>query len=79
MDFKEVYPSSLETGTKVSIKKLFFATPARLKFLKSSQVEKSYCQLAVLKMALVNPFVGFSLKADGRELLNIKPENKGFR
>ena len=31
-DFKEVYPSSRETGTKVSIKKLFFATPARLKF-----------------------------------------------
>ena len=75
-DFKDVYPSSREVGTKVSIKKLFFATPARLKFLKSSQVEKSYCQQAVLKMALVNPFVGFSLKADGRELLNIKPENK---
>ena len=75
-DFNEVYPSSREIGTKISIKKLFFATPARLKFLKSSQVEKSYCQLAVLKMALVNPFVGFSLKADGRELLNIKPENK---
>jgi len=75
-DFKEVYPSSREIGTKVSIKKLFFATPARLKFLKSSQVEKSYCQQAVLKTALVNPLVGFSLKADGRELLNIKPENK---
>ena len=75
-NFKEVYPSSREIGTKVSIKKLFFATPARLKFLKSSQVEKSYCQQAVLKMALVNPLVGFSLKADGRELLNIKPENK---
>ena len=27
-------------------------------------------------MALVNPFVGFNFKADGRELLNIKPENK---
>ena len=26
-------------------------------------------------MALVNPIVGFNLKADGRELLNIKPEN----
>ncbi len=74
--FNKVYPSSLEIGTRVSIKKLFFATPARLKFLKSSQVEKSYCQQAVLKMALVNPLVGFSIKADGRELLNIKPESK---
>ena len=75
-DFNEVYPSSLEKGTKVSIKKLFFATPARLKFLKSSQVEKSYCHQIILKMALVNPVVGFSFKADGRELLSIKPENE---
>lgn len=75
-NFDEVYPSSLEIGTRVSIKKLFFATPARLKFLKSSQVEKSYCHQVILKMALVNPLVGFSFKADGRELLNIKPENK---
>ena len=75
-NFKEVYPSSLEIGTRVSIKKIFFATPARLKFLKSSQVEKSYCHQLILKMALVNPVVGFSFKADGRELLNIKPENK---
>ena len=75
-DFNVVYPSSLETGTKVSIKRLFFATPARLKFLKSSQVEKSYCHQIILKMALVNPVVGFSFKADGRELLSIKPEDE---
>ena len=75
-NFDEVYPSSREIGTKVSIKKLFFATPARLKFLKSSQVEKSYCHQVILKMALVNPFVGFSFRADGREFLNIKPEIK---
>ncbi len=75
-NFNDVYPSSLEKGTRVSIKKLFFATPARLKFLKSSQVEKSYCHQVILKMVLVNPLVGFSFKADGRELLNIKPEKK---
>ncbi len=75
-DFNEVYPSTLEIGTKVSIKNLFFATPARLKFLKSTQVEKSYCHQIILKMALVNPLVGFSFKADGRELLSIKSENE---
>ena len=37
-DVKEIYPSSRQTGTIISVKKLFFATPARLKFLKSSQV-----------------------------------------
>ncbi len=74
--FNEVYPSSREKGTKVSIKRLFFATPARLKFLKSSQVEKSYCHQIVQKIALVNPAVSFNFRADGRELLNIKTENK---
>jgi len=74
--FNGVYPSSREIGTKVSIKKLFFATPARLKFLKSPQVEKSHCHQVILKMALVNPYVGFNFKADGRQLLNIKPEIK---
>ncbi len=75
-NFNELYPSSLETGTKLSIKNLFLATPARLKFLKSSQVEKSYCHQVIQKMALVNPVVGFNFKADERELLNLKPENK---
>ena len=75
-NFNEVYPSSREIGTKVSIKKLFFATPARLKFLKSSQIEKSYCHQIVLKIAMANPAVSFNFKADGRELLNIKTENK---
>ena len=75
-NFKEFYPSSKEIGTKVSIKKLFFSTPARLKFLKSSQVEKSYCHQTILKMALVNPTVGFNFLADGREILNLKPQGK---
>ena len=73
-NFNEVYPSSLEKGTKVSIKKLFFATPARLKFLKSSQVEKSYCHQIILKQALANPCIGFKFQADGREIFNIRPE-----
>ena len=72
--FKEVYPSSLQTGTRILVKKLFYATPARLKFLKSSQVEKSYCHQIILKQALANPCIGFKFQADGREIFNIRPE-----
>ncbi len=72
--FDQVYPSSRQSGTIISAKNLFYATPARLKFLKSSQVEKSYCHQMILKQALVNPLVGFSFQADGRELINIRPE-----
>jgi len=71
---KEIYPSSRQSGTIISVKKLFFATPARLKFLKSSQVESGYCHQMILKQALANPQVGFKFQANGRELLNIKTE-----
>ncbi|MDA9174432.1 DNA mismatch repair endonuclease MutL [bacterium] len=74
-NFDEIYPSSRQIGTIISVKNLFYATPARLKFLKSSNLERSYCHQIVLKQALVNPLIGFRLQADGRELLNIKPEN----
>jgi len=75
-NFDEIYPSSRQIGTIISVKNLFYATPARLKFLKSSNLERSYCHQIVLKQALVNPLIGFRLQADGRDLLNIKPENE---
>ncbi|MDC1067019.1 DNA mismatch repair endonuclease MutL [Alphaproteobacteria bacterium] len=75
-NFDEIYPSSRQIGTIISVKNLFYATPARLKFLKSSNLERSYCHQIVLKLALVNPLIGFRLQADGRELLNIKSEKE---
>ena len=72
--FKDIYPSSRQLGTIITVRKLFFATPARLKFLKSSQVENSYCHQMILKQALANPSVGFRFQANGRELLNIRTE-----
>ena len=72
--FKDIYPSSRQLGTIITVRKLFFATPARLKFLKSSQVENSYCHQMILKQALANPSIGFRLQANGRELLNIRTE-----
>ena len=73
--FNDIYPSPRQLGTIISVKNLFFATPARLKFLKSSNLERSYCQQIVLKQALVNPKIGFRLQADGKDLINIKPES----
>ena len=75
-NFENIYPSPRQQGTIISVKNLFYATPARLKFLKSSNVERSFCQQIVLKLALVNPVVGFRLQADGRELINLKSEHK---
>ena len=73
-NIKEIYPSSRQSGTIISVKKLFFATPARLKFLKSSQVESGYCHQMILKQALANPKIGFKFQTNGKELLNINAE-----
>ena len=75
-NFENIYPSPRQQGTIISVKNLFYATPARLKFLKSSNVERSFCHQIVLKLALVNPVVGFRLQADGRQLINLKSEHK---
>lgn len=57
------------TGTSVTIENLFFATPARLKFLKKDKSEESEITALVAKTALSNPFVAFTYVADGKTLL----------
>ncbi len=74
--FSEELPSPRQAGTVLTIKNLFHTTPARLKFLKSAQVEKSYCHKIILKQAMANPLVGFKFIVDNSEILNIPPETK---
>ena len=65
------------TGTSVTIENLFFATPARLKFLKKDKSEESEITALVAKTALSNPFVAFTYVADGKTLL--KTYGKGLK
>ena len=63
-----VIPSHLYApGTKVEVRDLFFATPARLKFLKSDDIERAKCVEVVKKFALVNHHVNFILEIDGKK------------
>lgn len=48
-------------GTTVTVKDLFFNTPARRKFLKSPAAESSHIHAAVVKAALSHPHVAFKL------------------
>ncbi|MDQ0512674.1 DNA mismatch repair endonuclease MutL [Ancylobacter amanitiformis] len=61
-----VRPAALGTGTRVEVRDLFFATPARLKFLKSERAETAAAVDAVKRLALARPEVGFTLVADER-------------
>jgi DNA mismatch repair protein MutL len=65
---------SANSGTRVEIQDLFYATPARLKFLKSQRSEVLAIIDTVKHLALARADVGFLLNVDGRDALNLKPD-----
>jgi DNA mismatch repair protein MutL len=62
----ETGPVARASGTTVEVRELFFATPARRKFLKSDATELAHCVEAVRRHALARPDVGFAIWHDGR-------------
>ncbi|ANP45257.1 DNA mismatch repair endonuclease MutL [Candidatus Viadribacter manganicus] len=72
-----------ESGTRVEVRDLFFATPARLKFMKSERAEMMAVSDVVKRLAMARPDVAFSLEHDGRMSLRLAaendPENEGRR
>lgn len=61
-------PHSINEGTKVEVEDLFFATPARLKFLKSDDSEKRAIIEKVKTLILANPQVSIALTVDEKEI-----------
>lgn len=70
------YPTSFlkEQGTDIIVKDLFFATPARLKFLKNDAAEQLKCINTVKKLALSHFNVGFKLHCDDKLKLQFHPQ-----
>lgn len=63
----EVMPSAGNYGTRIEVRDLFYAQPARLKFLKSATSETAACIEVVERIAMANPRVSFSLSAEGKK------------
>ncbi len=61
-----VTPAAGPFGTQVVVRDLFFATPARRKFLKSPRIEAEHAEAVVRRLALAAPDVAFRLELDGR-------------
>ncbi|MEL6120409.1 MAG: DNA mismatch repair endonuclease MutL [Pseudomonadota bacterium] len=75
-----VKPAALNAGTVVTLKDLFFATPARLKFMRSDRAEAQAIGDVIKRLAMAEPFVGFVLRdvsdgGDGRIVFRADPEN----
>lgn len=78
-----VRPASAAQGTVVELRDLFYATPARLKFLRSDRAEATAIADVLRRLAMAEPHVGFALNevAEGeppRSLLRLDPENGDF-
>lgn len=63
-----------ETGARIEVRDLFYATPARLKFMKSERAETSAVTDAVKRLAMAHPEVAFSLTTNGRRSLSLAAE-----
>ncbi len=69
---------SREHGTRVELNDLFYATPARLKFMKSERSENLAIAEEVKRQAMAHEDVGFTLELDGKRTLKLYAETAGF-
>ncbi|MDO8606044.1 MAG: DNA mismatch repair endonuclease MutL [Phaeospirillum sp.] len=69
-------PAAHPPGTRVEVRDLFYATPARLKFLKAPRTELSHAVDVVERLGMAHPDIAFSLSDGGRKLLDL-PARRG--
>ena len=68
-----IQPAAHPPGTRVEVRDLFYATPARLKFLKTERTELNHALDALNRLAMAHPGVGFTLTDGARSLLRLAP------
>jgi DNA mismatch repair protein MutL len=74
----DIAPASINEGTKVELHDLFFATPARLKFLKTERTEQQHAIDMMQRIAMSHPDVAFNMKADDKNVLTLTNEQGDF-
>ncbi len=67
----EPKPAAHPAGTRVEVRDLFFATPARLKFLKEPRTESGHVADAMRRLAMAHPAISFRLESEERALIDL--------
>ena len=71
----EPLPVAAPQGTRIEVRDLFYATPARLKFLKTGSSETAQCVDILNRIALANPSISFSLYDGDKKKIFLQPCN----
>jgi len=71
----EPRPAAHPAGTRVEVRDLFFATPARLKFLKEPRTESGHVADALRRLAMAHPAIAFRLESEERTLVDLPAAN----
>lgn len=70
----EISPAALSKGTRIDVRDLFYATPARLKFLKTAAAETAQCVDIMNRIALANPHISFYLNDDSKRKIALNAQ-----
>ena len=76
---RPITPAAGPRGTTVAVRDLFYATPARKKFLKSPRAEADAAEAALRRLAYAAPRVAFRLDLDGRTVLDLPAQDRSAR
>tara|TARA_R110002124_G_scaffold38253_5_gene121527 strand:+ start:25718 stop:27562 length:1845 start_codon:yes stop_codon:yes gene_type:complete len=64
-------PAAHPQGTRVDVRDLFYATPARLKFLKAARTEQNHVVETLNRLAMAHPEIAFTLSDGSRDLIKL--------
>ena len=72
---EQIIPAPHPAGTRIEVRDLFYATPARLKFLKTDTAEAGACADIISRIALANPDISFYLYVDDKKKIALNAAN----
>jgi len=72
----QIAPCGCPVGTQIEVRDLFFNTPVRRKFLRTTQTELGHASEAFARIALANPHVHFTLAHNRRQVHDLPPTER---